>query len=102
MTDKGEGSILAVDVGGTKTLVAFFDDSGQIIHKERFATPATYQELLNQLKTVVDKFSAPISRAAIAIPGRLDRKTGTGISYGNLGCKSRLRSYAWLPSSCRE
>ncbi len=78
---------LAVDVGGTKTLLASFEeDGGSPIKEVRFETPPeSYEEFLELFKQHlpelgVDKFSA----AGIAIPGDVDRKNGIGIRYGNL------------------
>ena len=43
----------AVDIGGTKTLVAVFDDSGEIIEQEKFSTSQNYNEFLQNLQSVV-------------------------------------------------
>lgn len=76
---------LAVDVGGSKTELATFDKKGTITHKTKFPTPASYEEFLTILaKEVKQSTNSKFAAAAIAIPGRIDRKHGVGISFGNL------------------
>lgn len=81
---------LAVDVGGTKTLLASFEETGGAPVKEvRFPTPKTYEQFLSDFERhvkelAVDHFTA----AAAGVPGRIDRITGSGISFGNLGWKN--------------
>lgn len=74
---------LAVDIGGSKTLVAVFNHAGQIIRQERFITPKNYSHFLKQLFNTVgneQKFDA----ICIAAPGKIDRKTGVALDFGNL------------------
>jgi predicted NBD/HSP70 family sugar kinase len=82
--------IVAVDVGGTKTLVALADKNKQILASERFETPQNYQDFLTTLAStykglVADK--TPVL-ACIALPGLLNRETGEAIAFGNLPWKN--------------
>ncbi len=53
---------LAVDVGGTKTLVASFDDMGNIVKKLRFPTIKNYDDFLIELgSNILDLRKAPPS-----------------------------------------
>lgn len=75
----------AVDIGGTKTLVAVFDHSGKIVEQEKFATSQNYNEFLQNLQSVVAKLATKdFSCAGVAVPGRLNRKTGHALGYGTL------------------
>ncbi len=80
--------ILAIDIGGTKTLVALADEKRKIQSSEKFKTPENYKTFLKELKLVVDKFASKYSITVVAAPGRIDRKTGTGVSFGNLPWKN--------------
>ncbi|MGH9856269.1 MAG: ROK family protein, partial [Acidobacteriota bacterium] len=75
----------AVDIGGTKTLVAVFDNDGKIIEQHKFPTPKDYNDFIKDLADNVAKLSTKdLRRAVVAIPGTPDRKSGTGIVFGNL------------------
>lgn len=75
----------AVDIGGTKTLVAVFDKAGVIIERNRFATPADYTDFLKELANSVANLSTNnFSQIVVAIPGKVNRKDGVGIAFGNL------------------
>ena len=47
---------LGVDIGGTKTLVAVLDDSGVIVERAKFPTPAKYDDFLVQLTETIKNF----------------------------------------------
>jgi glucokinase len=76
---------LAVDVGGTKTLLAVFDDKGQILQKERFATPRSYPKFLDELqknlKLFLDKFK--VRAVCAGLPGQIDPERDLVLSFGN-------------------
>jgi len=68
---------LGVDIGGTKTLVACFDDEGVLQEEVKFPTPSNYNLFLKELANVVDKLSTTEFRAAAAaVPGKIDRERG--------------------------
>lgn len=81
---------LAVDIGGTKTLVAVFDNDGNIIEQQKFGTPQTYHDFKIELTKVVAELSTKdFERVGLAAPAsRIDRKHGIGITFGNLGWKN--------------
>ncbi|HSX44509.1 MAG TPA: ROK family protein [Candidatus Saccharimonadales bacterium] len=75
----------AVDIGGTKTLVALFSDKGKIKKSIRFETSQNYAEFLTNLADTVDKLSTKDFRKfVVAVPGRLDRENGVALGYGTL------------------
>ncbi len=80
--------ILAIDIGGTKTLVAPCDNTGKPIAEYKFPTPQNYKEFIKELDKVVAKISTPFSITVVAAPGKIDRKNGIGILFGNLPWKS--------------
>lgn len=76
---------LGVDVGGTKTLLAVFTKKGVLKTTVKFKTPHNYSgfldELTKEIKALeVENFSA----VCLAVPGKVDRLNGVGISFGNL------------------
>ena len=71
---------IGVDFGGTKTLAAVFNDSGEIVARHKFKTNGTYQEyldtLVRELKNLGDDYrNAPC--LALAVPTRVDHEKGT-------------------------
>lgn len=76
---------LAVDIGGTKTLVAAFSDTGEQLESDKFPTPGNYEDFIKVLAETVAKLSTKEARyAGVAVPGRLDRDKGLVMGYGTL------------------
>lgn len=76
---------LAIDVGGTKTLVAAFTQDGKISKSIKFQTPKEYKKFVSVLKAALARFETQkFTYACIAVPGRINRAKGTGIRFGNL------------------
>lgn len=75
---------LGIDVGGTKTLLAVFDENGQILKQFKFSTPEKYEEFLSELQKALQEFKdLQIKACCCALPGRIDRNQGIGIRFGN-------------------
>lgn len=75
----------AVDVGGTKTLVAVFDAGGDVVEQVKFPTPPDYDAFLNALGEVVTRLNQhDFLAVTVAIPGEVDREEGKGLDFGNL------------------
>lgn len=75
----------AIDVGGTKTLLAVFDDSGTVIEQAKFPTPPEYDDFLQELRSSWHKLENHDVRAVtIAMPGSVDREHGIVHAFGNL------------------
>jgi predicted NBD/HSP70 family sugar kinase len=76
---------VAIDVGGTKTLVAAVTSAGVIKEEYRFPTPKDYDEFLRQLADNVALLSTDDFKACgIGIPGIVDHKRGYGVDFGHL------------------
>lgn len=76
---------LAVDIGGTKTLVASLDNDGVIVERIRFETPKNYDEFIKLLeKNVVSLSTKKFIAGGVGVPGLIDRENGIGIAMGNL------------------
>ncbi len=76
---------LGIDIGGTKTLIASLDDNGVIQEEIKFPTPRSYKLFLDTLDNNVAKLSThDFIAAGVGVPGRLDRKKGIAIAFGNL------------------
>lgn len=81
---------LAIDIGGTKTLVATFDSSGNKVAEKKFETNPDYSIFLKDLENIVAEISTnKIIGCCIAIPGRINREAGIIYSLGNLGWKDK-------------
>jgi predicted NBD/HSP70 family sugar kinase len=72
---------LAVDIGGTKTLVATISDDGIIEQKHRFATPKDYRTLLDELRRAKEHFSVRDFRAGgVGVPGHINYEGGISLN----------------------
>lgn len=80
--------IVTVDTGGTKTLVASFDEKGILGEQIKFPTPkdpAEYTQTLRKILT--DNYSdKPVEVIVLAVPGTT--KDGVAIWCNNLGWKN--------------
>lgn len=80
---------LAIDVGGTKTLVAAFTQDGKVKKSIKLKTPKNYDKFLSTLSATLIRFNEyNFNYACIAIPGKVDREKGVGIAFGNLKWKN--------------
>lgn len=86
---------LGIDIGGTKTLLACFDEHGQLTKTKKFPTPPDYKDFLVALKDNYTQLGLTDEPAAavVAVPGRLNRETGEALGYGTL---------KWEPSPIRQ
>lgn len=76
---------IAIDVGGTKTLISTVDKKGSVKESIKFKTPKKYEDFLFKLeKNVADLSTHEFQRGCIALPGKIDRDNGVGVSFGNL------------------
>jgi len=91
---------IAVDIGGTKTLIAVFDEAGTIVDSLKFKTQTDYDaymaELIQNIKTLAgDKEIKVIS---VAVPGHVEDDTGIVKGFGNLDWKNKDIISALSPS----
>ncbi len=76
---------LAVDVGGTKTLVAAFGKTGRILKSVKFPTPKDYDDFVQEVQQRIKSLDVDDWQAcAVAMPGLIDRKNGVVVAFGNL------------------
>ncbi len=62
--------LITVDTGGTKTLVASFDETGTLGTTHRFETPKNQQEYLQKvIKTIKENYKGEFDGIIIAVPG---------------------------------
>jgi predicted NBD/HSP70 family sugar kinase len=81
---------LAIDLGGTKTLVATFSPEGEIIEKVRFPTAHDYELYLQDLTAQVATLKTDsVDLCVMAIPGLIEREPGVAISLGNLPWRNK-------------
>jgi glucokinase len=77
---------LAVDIGGSKTLLAVFSTDGDLVAKHKIVTNPSYGRFLKDLEAVIDNELADyrFSFGCCGVPGIINRQTGLGITFGNL------------------
>lgn len=81
--------ITAIDIGGTKTLVATCKKDGTIVNQERFETPPIYKDFIAELsKRLAAIPEKDRGITVVAAPGKIDRKNGNGLHFGNLPWKN--------------
>lgn len=84
---------LAIDIGGTKTQLAIFDQSGKKISDKKFPTNENYETFLKNLeKNVAEISTNEILYCVCGVPGLLDREKGIAESLGNLPWKNKTIS----------
>jgi predicted NBD/HSP70 family sugar kinase len=78
--------IIAVDIGGTKTLVMLFDEDGAVKKQVRFPThPDQYHFTQELTSTIEAEFWSPsVSAISVAVAGSVT-SAGVAYRYGNLG-----------------
>ena len=75
----------AIDIGGTKTLIAVYNSKGNLLNKVRFETPKDYIEFTKELKNNSKELDlSKIKVMTVAIPGLINSITGYAISLSNL------------------
>jgi predicted NBD/HSP70 family sugar kinase len=76
---------IAVDIGGTKTLVATIDDAGVIKDHRRFPTSKDYDSLLANFREAVEGFAdKEFTGGGVGVPGRIDYKKGISLGSPNV------------------
>src|SRR5680860_807728 len=75
---------LAIDIGGTKTLIAIYSESGELVSKEKVVTPHDYDEFMSSIRDYFANVSYDIKSCVMGVPGLLDRQKGIVHALGNL------------------
>ncbi len=77
---------LGIDVGGTKTLFAVFDESGKLITTHKIKTNLDYPLFLKDVAGVIDTElkDYKFSYCCCAMPGEIDFEKGAVIAGGNI------------------
>jgi predicted NBD/HSP70 family sugar kinase len=77
---------LAIDIGGTKTLLAVFDEHGSLKTTLKIETPKDYKQFIEAVAQAVKQNLAAYTfkYGCCAVPGLIDRKTGMALALGNL------------------
>ena len=79
---------MAIDIGGTKTLIAVFDSDGVITSQQKFPTNHSYPNFIKDLRRTINELATEEVRyACVAAPGKIDRQTGIALAFGNLNWK---------------
>jgi predicted NBD/HSP70 family sugar kinase len=77
---------LAIDIGGSKTLLAAFSERGELKTAVKIETPKDYQQFIGAVSEAVKQKLADYSfrYCCCAVPGLLERKKGLVMALGNL------------------
>lgn len=75
----------AIDIGGTKTLIAYFDESGKLKKSIKIKTPSNYQDFKLRVKAAFEELGNPSFRMlCVACPAKIDRIKGVAQVFSNL------------------
>lgn len=73
---------LAVDIGGTKTLVALFSKRGRVLRRCKFKTSWQKERFIRELTSVLARFrSKKLTAVVVAIPGVVQKNCS--VRFGN-------------------
>ena len=73
---------LAVDIGGTKTLIALFSKRGRVVRRVKFKTSWQKERFLRELRVALKRFSTPkIKVVVVAVPGVVQKNCS--VRFGN-------------------
>lgn len=77
---------VAVDIGGTKTLIALLNEAGEIERSEKYPTDEMFDDFIGRLieKLRNDFVDENVKGIAVAAPGQIDYDSGEGLIFGNL------------------
>ena len=73
---------LAIDIGGTKTLIALFSRGGRVLKRRKFRTAQGYKSFMRDLESNLKDFKKRrIQAITVAIPGIVQKNYS--VSFGN-------------------
>jgi predicted NBD/HSP70 family sugar kinase len=81
----------AIDIGGTKTLIAIFDENGSIVRSIKFPTNHDYQQFISDLPGQIYELSqlSIVKSVCVAVPGHVEDDTDIVEGFGNLDWKNK-------------
>ncbi len=77
---------VAIDIGGTKTLIAVFSEDGTILDSVKQPTNPIFSKFTHELKKTVESITKNVDVRAVGIaaPGRVDYESNNVLGFGNL------------------
>ena len=73
---------LAVDIGGTKTLIALFSKRGRVVRRVKFKTSWQKERFLRELRAALARFSKfDLKSVVVAVPGTVQKNCS--VRFGN-------------------
>lgn len=95
---------LAIDIGGTKTILAVFNAEGALLTSQKFPTNQDYQKFKEEMAKAAQQLHGhyDFQRCCCAAPGRIDHQNGSVVAFGrltwrNVPLKSDLESLLDCP-----
>ncbi len=79
--------ILAIDIGATKTLIAYLTNEGKVSFSQKFPTPKDYKVWKQEVANVLSGNPEQFKIGVVAAPGHIDRDKGVASKFGNLPWK---------------
>lgn len=75
---------LAIDIGGTKTLLGVYSATGDLKSREKIKTNHNYDAFLESIKNYYSNVTDGIESCVVGVPGLLNRGKGIVCALGNI------------------
>ena len=87
------GMYLAVDIGGTKTLIALFSKRGRVIRRVKFKTSWQKERFIRELTSVLEHFSKyNLLAVVVAVPGVVQKNCSVRLGNRDWGTFSLVKT----------
>lgn len=77
---------IAIDIGGTKTLIAAFSAEGEVLDSKKYPTNKNFDDFMVELVSSVEEISKnqPITAISVAAPALINHDQQIAVAFGNL------------------
>ncbi|MBC7644650.1 MAG: ROK family protein [Thermoleophilia bacterium] len=95
--ERDGGSVIGLDLGGTKLMAGLFNEAGDLIAKEyvlvnSLGSDELLETLASTVKSLANRSDEPVRAAGYGVPTTIDQRTGTAVVAANLPIKGlRIR-----------
>jgi glucokinase len=80
---------LAIDIGGTKTLLGVYSETGELRSREKIKTNHDYKGFIESIREYCSNITDDINKCVIGVPGRVNREKGIVYALGNISWENK-------------
>jgi glucokinase len=81
---------LAIDIGGTKTLLGVYSETGELQSREKIKTDHDYDGFISSIRDYYSNVTDDIKKCIVGVPGRVNREKGIVYALGNIPWENKL------------